>query len=68
MSNNLEVAKSQLTSIGAALDGSSSAMQAIGNTERDDNPVRMLAVALAHAQNALAHLALAIEDLESKVR
>jgi hypothetical protein len=68
MSKNLDTAKFQLKSIGAALDGSSNAMQVMGNTERDENPVRMLAVGLAHAQNALAHLALAIEDLEKKVR
>jgi hypothetical protein len=68
VSSELDTAKSQARAIGAALNGSSSAMQQIGNIERDGNADRMLAVALAHAMNAIGSLITAVENLERTSR
>lgn len=66
MSTQLEGAKNQLSMIAASINGSSSAMQTLGNIGADPHPERMLAVGLAHAQNAIALLVEAVEELERK--
>lgn len=64
---SLQEAETQAGGIQAALNGSSSAMQLIGNVEHDPNPQRMLAVGLAHAMNAIGQLITLVEDLQDEV-
>jgi len=65
---SIDVAKEQARSIQAALNGSSSAMQQIGNIESDPIPDRMLAVGLAHAMNAIGELIAIIEEMDKRGR
>lgn len=68
MSSKLEAAKSQSRAISAAINGDSGALQTLGNIGRDPHPERLLAVGLAHAQNAIAALIETVEGLEAEVR
>ncbi|WP_350347244.1 hypothetical protein ABIQ69_11445 [Agromyces sp. G08B096] len=67
MTANLTAAKSQAKMIGNALNGSSSALQVLGNIGHDPKPEVLLAVAAAHAQNSLAALISEVEQLRSEV-
>ena len=60
--SNIRAASGQTVKIGAAINGNSSGMQVLGNVGTDPRPEVMLAVGLAHAQNALAAV---IEELEA---
>ena len=51
----------------AAINGSSSALQTLGNVGTDPHPERLLAVAVAHAGNAIEALIKVVESLESEV-
>lgn len=64
---SIQEAETQAGGIGAALNGSSSAMQRIGNVESDPNPERMLAVGLAHAMNAIGQLITLVNGLQAEV-
>ncbi|WP_308493693.1 hypothetical protein [Microbacterium terrisoli] len=64
---SINTAKSQARSIGAAINGQSSAMQTLGNVGRDPHPERLLAVGLAHAQNALGELIKLIEEQQEEI-
>lgn len=68
MSTHLDTAKAQARGISAAINGHSSSMQTLGNIGSDPHPEQMLAVGLAHAQNAIAALIEAVERLERKAR
>jgi len=67
MSNHLSTARAQAGGISAAINGSSSAVQTLGNIGSDPHPERLLAVGLAHSQNAIVALIKAVEDLEAQV-
>lgn len=60
--SHISTASAQTVKIGAAINGASSGMQVLGNIGNDPRPEVMLAVGLAHAQNALAAV---IEELEA---
>lgn len=64
---SLITAKSQAQSIAGAIKGHSSAMQTLGNIGTDPHPEKMLAVGLAHAQNAIAELIEIVERLQTEV-
>lgn len=64
---SIDGAKSQARAIGAAINGDSSAMQTLGNIARDPHPERLLAVGLAHAQNAIGELLDVVERLQGEV-
>ena len=66
--DNIDRAKAQTQGIGAALNGNSSAVQTLGNVGSDPHPERLLAVGLAHAQNALAAVITELEELRSEVQ
>lgn len=65
--SNIRAASGQTVKIGAAINGSSSAMQVLGNIGSDPRPEVMLAVGLAHAQNALAAVIDELEALRAEV-
>lgn len=65
--SNLDTAKSQSRLIGAAINGDSSSLQVLGNVGQDPHPEVLLAVALAHTQNALAAVIAELEELRSQV-
>jgi len=67
LSTHIEAAKAQAKGIGAAINGNSSAVQTLGNMGGDPHPERLLAVGLAHSQNAIAALIKAVEELESEI-
>lgn len=67
MASNLDAAKKQAMGISAAINGSSSAVQTLGSMGSDSHPERLLAVGLAHAQNSIAALIKAVEELEDEV-
>ena len=67
MSTHVSTAKGQAHGIGAAINGSSSAVQTLGSMGSDPHPERLLAVGLAHSQNAIAALIKAVEELENEV-
>ena len=64
---SISTAKSQALSIGAAINGNSSAVQTLGSMGRDPHPERLLAVGLAHAQNAISELIKLAEELEDEI-
>lgn len=64
---SISTAQSQARAIGAAINGDSSAVQTLGNIGRDPHPERLLAVGLAHAQNAIAELVELVEALQREV-
>ncbi|WP_163618217.1 hypothetical protein [Microbacterium sp. B35-30] len=64
---SIQEAETQAGGIQAALNGSSWAMQQIGNIESDSNPERMLAVGLGHAMNALGQLITLVDDLQAQI-
>ena len=64
---NIGTAKEQTRGINAAINGNSSAVRTLGNMGTDPHPERLLAVGLAHAQNAIAELISLVEELQSEV-
>lgn len=67
LSTNIEKAKSQTRSIAGAINGNSAAVQTLGSIGSDPHPERLLAVALAHSENALAFLIEEVEALRTEV-
>ncbi|MDQ1217992.1 hypothetical protein [Microbacterium arborescens] len=64
---SISTAKYQARSIGEAINGSSSYVQTLGTMGSDPHPERLLAVGLAHAQNAIAELISLVDDLQDEV-
>lgn len=64
---SIDTARSQARGIGAAINGSSSAVQTLGSMGHDPHPERLLAVGLAHAQNAIAELINLVGELEDDI-
>lgn len=64
---NIATAKSQAQAIRAAINGNSSAVQTLGSMGHDPHPERLLAVGLAHAQNAIAELISIVGELQHEV-
>jgi hypothetical protein len=67
VTDNLHLAEQNSALIATALDGESVAMPVVGHVEDDENPVRMLAVALHHAQTAISALTDEVRDLRNEV-
>ena len=64
---NLDDARHHADLILTALDGESEVMPVVGHVEDDDNPVRMLAVALDHAHAAISALLEEVRALHDEV-
>lgn len=64
---SISTAKSQARGIVNAINGDSSAVQTLGSMGRDPHPERLLAVGLAHAQNAISELIKLVEELEDEI-
>lgn len=64
---SIQEAEAQAGGIRSALNGSSSAMQRVGNIESDSNPERMLGVGLAHPMNAIGQLITLVDGLQPEV-
>lgn len=64
---HLNTARDQVKSIGSAINGHSSAVQTLGNIGHDPHPERLLAVGLAHAQNAIAELIEIVDELQDEI-
>lgn len=65
--SNIETARSQTRLIAAAINGDSGAVQILGSMGHDAHPERLLAVGLAHAENALGSVIEELELLRSEV-
>jgi len=63
----ITTAKNQARMIAQAINGRSSSLQTLGNIGTDPHPERLLAVAVAHAGNAIEALIKVVDDLETEV-
>jgi len=64
---SIDTARSQALGIQAAINGDSSAVNILGSMGSDPHPERLLAVGLAHAQNAIGELIAIVERLQGEI-